>query len=346
VLHTWGVRPWLLSFAASRLWMTPLDDQHEMVIDQKPPNARRAIVVAIKLLLLAAVLGFVGWALWSNFRKIDFSTVTFSIVPVLFATLFLVGVSTVQMISYRALLGAYAHAPPWRAMAAVAWVPPLGKYVPGKVAALLGAVYMLRRFNIPAAVAISVVLVLDGLAVIAGLITGSPLLLWAPIQRVLPGGWIYCLIVVVGGIICLHPAVFGRLVNLALKKLKKPPLPKMPDLLHYAIPVACAFAQWLLAGLALWFMTRSVADVGPDQIPLFISIAALAMTISYLAIFAPGGLGVREAIYLGTLTSLIGPKAAIVVAAMRVAQTLVELGLAGLGMLLLRKNFNPQINAD
>ena len=310
-------------------------------------RARRVFSSTIKLVIFLGILAFVGWALWTNFRQIDFSTITFSILPVVVSMLLLVGVSTVQMISYRSLLAAYAHAPPWRAMAAVAWVPPLGKYVPGKVAALLGAMYMLRRFNVPAAVAISVVLVLDGLAVIAGLISGSPLLLWEPIERVLPGGWIYCAIVIMVGIVCLHPAVFGRLVNFGLRKLKRPPLPKMPNLAHYLVPVACAFAQWFLAGLALWFMARSVDDVDTDKIPLFISIAALAMTISYLAIFAPGGLGVREAIYLATLTTILGPKSAIVVAAMRLAQTLVELGLAGVGMLLLRGNgAEPKLDLD
>jgi uncharacterized membrane protein YbhN (UPF0104 family) len=92
--------------------------------------------------------------------------------------------------------------------------------------------------------------------------------------------------------------------------------------------------------LALWWMTASVAEIPPKQIGVFISIAALAMTISYLALFAPGGIGVREAIYLGTLSAMpdIGPKAAIVVAMMRLMQTLIEMALAGIGMLVL-KNF-------
>lgn len=305
----------------------------------------RMALKIIKTTVFLAVLGFVLWALVGQFRKIDFSTIDFALVPVLISSAFLVGVCTVQMISYRSLLAAYAHAPPWRAMAAVAWIPPLGKYVPGKVGALLGAMYMLRRFAVPGGVAVSVVLVLDGLAVIAGLICGSPLLLSPAVQKVLPGAWIYCAIVVIGGIVCLHPAVFGRLVNFALTKMKRPPLPKMPDLAHYIVPVLCAFAQWVLAGFALWWMTRSVAEVEPKQILLFISIAALAMTISYLALFAPGGIGVREAIYLGTLTAIpgIGPKAAIIVAMMRLMQTLIELALAGIGMLMLRQFGAPEV---
>lgn len=304
----------------------------------RPTPGRGRLIALLKAVALVAVLGFVGYALAVQFRRIDWATVEFRAGPVLLATLLLAGVSTVQMVSYRSLLAAYAAPPPWRAMAAVAWIPPLGKYVPGKVAALLGAMYMLRRFGVPAAVAVSVVLVLDGLAVIAGLICSSPILAWEPVRRVLPGGAAYAAAVIAAGVICLHPAVFGRLVNAGLKAAGRPALPKMPALRQYAVPVACAFAQWLLAGLALWWMTRSVAEVPAGSIGLFISVAALAMTVSYLALFAPGGLGVREAIYLGALAAIpaVGAKGAIVVALMRLAQTLVELALAGLGWLLLR----------
>lgn len=299
--------------------------------------ARRRWPTVLKWLALAGVLGFVGYALVGQFRQIDWATLEFRAVPVLLATVLLVGVSGVQMISYRALLGAYADAPDWRAMAAVAWIPPLGKYVPGKVAALLGAMFMLRRFGVPAGVAVSVVLVLDGLAVIAGLVCASPILAWEPVRRWVPGAGAYAVAVVAAGVVCLHPAVFGRLVNAGLRVVGRPPLPKMPSLRAYAVPVACAFAQWLLAGLALWWMTRSVAEVEVRSIGLFISIAALAMTVSYLALFAPGGLGVREAIFLAALSAVpgVGAKGAVVVALMRLAQTAVELGLAGVGWRLL-----------
>ncbi|MCS7033114.1 MAG: lysylphosphatidylglycerol synthase domain-containing protein [Phycisphaerae bacterium] len=301
-------------------------------------SAGSAVGRVLRWTLFILVLAAVGWALVRQFRAIDFSELHFSLMPVCVAIVMLVGVSVVQMISYRSLLAAYVDPPPWRAMAAVAWVPPLGKYVPGKVAALLGAIYMLRRFSVPAAVAVSVVLVLDGVAVLAGLICGAPLLLWEPVAQVLPGGWWYCGGLVLVGVLCLHPRVFDGLANSLLRRLRKPPLPKALGLKDYAVPLICAFSQWILAGLALWWMTRSVADVAVDRMGVFVSIAALAMTASYLALFAPGGLGVREGIYLATLSAVpgVGPKAAVVAALMRLAQTLVELGLAAAGALLLR----------
>ena len=62
------------------------------------------------------------------------------------------------------------------------------------------------------------------------------------------------------------------------------------------------------------------------------------MTVSYLMPFTPGGLGIREGLYLLTLGPTVGPAAAIVVVAMRVVQTLIEVLLAGVGAMLLRRD--------
>ena len=97
-----------------------------------------------------------------------------------------------------------------------------------------------------------------------------------------------------------------------------------------------SFGQWLFAGLALWLMTDAVVDVPISRLPLFIASAALAMTVSYLTPFAPGGIGIREGLYLLTLGPLVGPTTAVVVVAMRVIQTVIEILLAGAGAWLMR----------
>jgi hypothetical protein len=290
----------------------------------------------LRWLLFIVVLAFVGYALSKQIAQVNWREVHFRPLPIALAALCLLLVPPVQLLSYRTLLGAYAHAPPLRVMAAVAWVPPLGKYVPGKVASLAGAIYLLRRFNIPAAIALGVVLVMDGLAVVSGLITGSPLLLWDPVKRLLPSAWIACTAVVTVGIVCLHPAVFGRLLNVALRKLKRPPLERMPDLRHYLIPVVCAFAQWMLAGAALWFIANSVTSVAAARLPLFVAVAGLGYTVSYLMLFAPGGLGPREAIFHAALSQVMAPGfSAVGVVMMRLVQTLTELLAAVVGVWML-----------
>jgi uncharacterized membrane protein YbhN (UPF0104 family) len=141
------------------------------------------------------------------------------------------------------------------------------------------------------------------------------------------------------GVVCLHPAIFCRLLNFVLVKLGRQPLGQIPDLKHYIVPVLCAFGQWVLAGVALWLITDSVAYVSPTQIPRFISIAGLGYTISYLVLFAPGGLGPREFIFQKLMQNFVVPASlsAVAVVVMRIVQTFTELAAAMVGLLILRK---------
>src|SRR5687767_14922689 len=176
------------------------------------------------------------------------------------------------------LLDGYDVKLSWREAAVVGWIPQIGKYIPGQVASLAGAVALLRGFKTPGPIALAVVLVMDGLAVLTGLITGSPLLLWEPVRKVLPNGWLWCGVIVIAGIVCLRPRVYGRLLNFALIKLRRSPLTRLPPLHNYIGPVLLGFAQWILAGIALWLIARSITHVDVRQLPLFIAIAGLAYT--------------------------------------------------------------------
>ena len=291
----------------------------------------------LKWFLFAALIFFVGRALWAQLQKIDWATVHFRALPLALAAVALTIVYAARTISFRMLLDGYGVAITWTQAAVVGWIPQIGKYVPGQVASLAGAVALLRGFGVSGAVALAVVLVMDGIAVLTGLITGSPLLLWEPVKRVLPLGWLYCAILVITGIACLHPRVYGRLLNLVLRKLRRAQLTSLPPWHDYVGPVLLGFAQWILAGVALWLIARSATSVDAHHVPLFISIAGLAYTVSYLTPFAPGGLGVREAIFQATLFLIIGAApAALTVITMRVVQTLVEIVMALAGWALLR----------
>ncbi len=293
-------------------------------------------LVILKPLALATVLFFVGRAIWRDLRGVeDWSRFHPSLPWVLASIGFLACINLVQLISYRALLLAYGHRLTAGQMIPVAWIPPLGKYVPGKIFALLGAMAMLRRLGVTGAVAIGVVLMMDALAVLSGLVVGSPIL-----ARHSTPGLIIAGVCVVGGIVVLHPAIFVRLLNRVLAMMKKQPLDRPPTLRQFVVPVACAFSQWIFAGLAMGCMTRSLSPIGLDALPSLVAVQACAMTLGYLALIAPGGLGVTDGIRLVVLKSLV-PQVdpatiAVVVVGLRIAQTAVEVLLAGAAAIVLR----------
>jgi uncharacterized membrane protein YbhN (UPF0104 family) len=305
--------------------------------DVREKSSRAMWISLLKWTLFLALIVFVGRALWRQIEKLDWSTIHFHPLPLIGAAIALAIVYAARTISFRILLAGYDVSLTWREAAIVAWIPQIGKYIPGQVASLAGAVALLRRFKTPGPIALAVVLVMDGLAVLTGLITGSPLLLWEPVRKVLPNGWLWCGIIVIAGIVCLHPRVYGRLLNFALIKLRRSPLTRLPPLHNYIGPVLLGFAQWILAGIALWLIARSITEIDSRHLPLFIAIAGLAYTVSYLTPFAPGGLGVREAIFQGTLFLIISTPAAVVVIVMRLVQTLIEIVMAIAGWVILRR---------
>ena len=59
---------------------------------------------------------------------------------------------------------------------------------------------------------------------------------------------------------------------------------------------------WLIHGLALWASLRGIgADVSIMRLPTWTVCVALPMTAGFLAIFAPGGVGVREGVMIEIL---------------------------------------------
>ncbi|MEE8347036.1 MAG: lysylphosphatidylglycerol synthase domain-containing protein, partial [Dehalococcoidia bacterium] len=81
----------------------------------------------------------------------------------------------------------------------------------------------------------------------------------------------------------------------------------------------------LASGLAFVLVVASLGDIGWDDVPLLIGAYSLASVISIAALFAPAGLGVREAVLAGFITSIVAsPVAASVVVLIRVVTIIAD----------------------
>jgi glycosyltransferase 2 family protein len=295
----------------------------------------------VKWLLLSIVLVFVVWVLKRDISKIDdWSNVRPDWAWVALSSLMTFAAGLCVLVSYRTLVHAYGGRATWRQMIAIAWLPALGKYLPLRIWAMIGAVVMLRQIGISAAVAVGVVLMMDAFSVVMGLLFATPLLAHPAMQLRFGSLQYFAAVGVVIGVVVLHPRVSGSLVNFTLKKLKKEPLDTLPTVVQCLPSIVAAFFQWVCAGLSLWAMLNAFVDVGMHQIPVLCAIAAGAMTIGYLSLIAPVGLGVREALLLFSL-KLFLPEVedyiiAVVVVLLRIQQTLIEVLQAGVGWWLKR----------
>ncbi len=274
------------------------------------------------------VLFLAGRLLLEQFLSVRWSEIQFS--PLLLAAgalMILVG-QGLSVVAYRRVLAGFGPKLEWKQMSVIAYLPLAGKYVPGKVASVAGAVWLLHRNRVPTAVSVSVVFILNGLMVLVGLILAAPLTLCDPLKTMLPMGWLWFSLFGIVALVLLHPRAFKWVGNIVLKALRRQQLSSAPSVREYALVASVMLLQFALIGTGLWLIARSITEIAPVSIPFFVAAWAAGGTVGFLAFFAPGGIGVREAILLGLLGSVIGtPTAAIVAVGFRILHVLVELVL-------------------
>jgi uncharacterized membrane protein YbhN (UPF0104 family) len=148
--------------------------------------------------------------------------------------------------------------------------------------------------------------------------------------------------------VLVQPRVFRPLAGKVLRRIgyRK----ELPDMRGRTISSLLVFyaGTWVLGGLALWLLLRSVgAHPEAASIVYLGGTAAVGAIVAVLFVFAPSGLGPREASMYGLLLAVATPGQALgAVALNRVALTLVELLLLLVGGLLLRGLREPAPAAE
>lgn len=275
------------------------------------PTAKRAAQVPG---LIVAVLGvaFVVRELVRNWAEVV-TAVDRANVWVLLAAL-LLGVVSLGWIAvaWRRILRVFGVERPLLDTLARYYVGQLGKYVPGGIWPVVGQAEMARRAGVDGAAAYGTTLLSLGLTYLAAaLVAGGALLLGgAPTGEV---DWWPVLLLLPTGVLALHP----RVVDVGLRLLARLtgteldlPVPRWPTsigllLLHVPVWLGISTATWLVAN-----------DLDPVSAPVMNLVLAttLSWLVGFLAVGVPGGIGVREAVFIATATGLTSDGAAAAVA--------------------------------
>jgi hypothetical protein len=196
----------------------------------------------------------------------------------------------------------------------------LGKYIPGSVWQYAGRTALARANGIPVREAtISLPLEFAGSMLGAVILTLLVFGWWASV--VLP-------VVVLGASIALR-------TRRRRGEVARGPWGRGARVTLWATPLYVV--AWPLSGISFWFVGRAVVGARFEDLPLYAGAFAAAWAVGVIALYAPGGLGVREAVLVAILRSKIGSADALVLAAAsRAILAAVDLGLAATGLLLVR----------
>ncbi len=306
--------------------------------DRIPPWLRtRRAVVALELTAFALLLGALGWAVrdvWADaaprLRHADL--VDLGIAVAVLAAYYLVFV-----LGWLRILAAYGVRIPYRVALQAEMLSMLAKYIPGGVWTPAARVVALRRFGVKdTPVVLATILLEAGLSALAGVgvfIVGLAFVEGSD-PPLLPLGAFGLLIAVL-----LYPPVFAAVASRLLRPFGAENVAPLPA--RTALELLGFYAlTWPLGGLALFFLLRSVGgDPAVSSILYLGGASAVGAIVAVLAVFAPSGLGVREASMYGLLLAVASGGVALgAVVLNRLAITVVEAALLLIGVLLLRRS--------
>jgi uncharacterized membrane protein YbhN (UPF0104 family) len=298
--------------------------------------AHPRLLAAVQLLVLAVFLGAIGWAVRGSLHDAgdDLRHANLPLFGLACAVLAVYYLAFV--LGWMRILSDWGVELSYPAALRAEMVSMLAKYVPGGIWTPAARVVAARRAGVTDAALVTASLLLEaGISAVAGVIVFVVSLAWVDGANA-PTVPLVAFAAVVAALV--HPRVFQPLVSRVARRVGY--RGELPPLRSSTILVLLVFyaGTWVVGGAALWLLLRSVgAHPGVESVVFLGGTAAVGAIVAVLAIFAPSGLGPREASMYGLMLAVAPAGAALGATVLnRVAITLVEVLLLAVGGLLLR----------
>ena len=286
--------------------------------------------VALGLVGLA-IVAFAAHSLVRNWEQLRSQPLDWRIEPgwLVLSALVVWAMYALLVVAWRTVLAGWGQRLDGWTAGGIWTVSSLGKYLPGKVWAVAGMALLAQRAGVPPWAATGSAVVMQGLAIgtgaaVAGL-TGRE-----AIEAAHPGARAVLALLVAGSMVgialLLWPPFLRRLLRLLAPDAEARGAPAAAGI---GVGIAANLLAWLGYGGALWLLARGLLpSAGLDPL-LAVAVFTASYLAGFLALFAPGGLGVREALFIIMLQGPLGIGAATALAvASRVLLTITEFGAA------------------
>ncbi|MGF7123348.1 lysylphosphatidylglycerol synthase transmembrane domain-containing protein [Rhodococcus sp. BE178] len=267
---------------------------------ESPPNTKRTLLVnALRIVVTVAIVVAIGFAVKSQWTEVRGTIHDLSWWSLVASTVFIFLGMGAAVRAWQHTLGALEQPIPAFDAARCYLVGQLGKYLPGSVWAFVLQTELARRAGVSGAAAFITVLVTVGLSTTSALLVGL-LGLPALFQIGTPAAVAVIALVPIA-LICAYPPVLTRLVNIALKVLRRAPLQRPLTMHKIGLALIWCSVSWVAYGVHLWILASTFGGFGTDRLIASIGAIALAMCAGVLVFVVPSGIGVREAVIVAAL---------------------------------------------
>ncbi|MEO6435719.1 MAG: YbhN family protein [Tepidisphaeraceae bacterium] len=263
----------------------------------------------------AAALGLTVWIFtimirplheqWPTVREQirEINPVRFALASLMFATFLL----CFRALVWRRVLKAFGHRLPYGAATRIWATSELARYLPGAIWQVVGRVYLARPYGVGGTIVSTSQILEVFIFLFANVLVAGSCLLWFG-QKMDPYArpWLITAMLLVPGLaLCLHPRVFYGGANWLLARLNKPPIvkrlrgAKLVELLVWMI------LGLVYQGLGVYVITDPVLHLKLAWWWVVAGAYCLAWCAGFLAFWAPGGIGVRELVFVAAMQVIL-----------------------------------------
>lgn len=274
--------------------------------------AQRSTWRILQFVAGALLVGVAARSVALNWQSLRDQPIDWQLSPAWIATSVLVVFATYGVLieAWRRVVLSMGERLAFLTAARIWFLASLGKYVPGKVWAIAGAAVLAQRAGVDPSVAVAVALVLQVLALASGAAVVA-LTARSAFQSVGQGAEPIAGVVILLSLLGVAALTSQSALNRIGRLLPSswPALRAIPPGMVAAAFVANA-AAWCGYGVALLLLARGVLPDVALNLPQAVGVFTCSYLVGFLALFAPGGLGPRESVFLLMLAGDIGLKPA------------------------------------
>jgi len=257
---------------------------------------KKAVIIILKVCLLAIVFWFIGKSIAGNFEKIENIKLTAFDPKFMFLAVIVLFISLLYPVfAWKYLIFSLGEKINTLSALRVWFISNLGRYVPGKILQFAGLIYFSGKEGVNKGKALQSVLYSQITANGLGILMGLGLITLKSGNEKFPNDLHLTLIIIAVFILVLwFPTVFLKSSNYFLVKFKKQKIETTLSRQSYLIYLLLQVINWFIMSFSFIFLIKSYTGLSVSENPQVLFILPISWTLGLIALFAPGGLGVRE----------------------------------------------------
>jgi hypothetical protein len=262
------------------------------------PWAKRAIAVGITLAIFVWILR----PIFKQWHDVRAHVRDISVLRVVAASgMFAIFLFVFRVLAWRRILQGLGCNIPVAAASRIWITSELARYLPGAIWQVIGRIYLAKPYGVRGTItSVSQILELS-IFLLANILVAVACMLYFGIKH-LDGAakaWLYVAMCVAPVLlVLLHPRVFYGIINRVVRKLGKPEVESRIGGVELLGLLGWNIFGLLWQSLALYVVLQPALGLKLDWWWVVAGAYCLAWTAGFLAVWAPGGIGVRELVFV------------------------------------------------